>query len=394
MLRSHRLLIAMVGSTVLLGELFSSALAPLLPRYVDAYGLSDAELGLFVATEAIGSIAAVPFAAWAVWRFGARSVTVAGLVGTGAASVAFGFADTVWLLDLSRGAVGVAGTFAWAAGFAWLSEGIAPTRRARSIGLVVGAAAAGALLGPGLGVAGAHVGVTALFGFVGAIAVALALVAARLPAPSGREATPLRVIRARMVRQPLGAWLWLGWIVVLPALLWSVLLVQVPVRLDETGLPPAAIGALFVGTSLLDLVVSPLVGWWADTRGRTAPLRTGTLVVGVGAALAALLGATVAVVATTFAMAAGAMLLAAPTLALLADSFEALELPYEVAFAGQTLGWAVGNLAGALGSGVLAGLAGAGAPFAVVAALSLATCAGIARGRWASPGESRPPAAG
>jgi MFS family permease len=381
--RSHRLLVATVASSLLLGELFFSALAPLLPDYIAQHGLSQAEVGLFVATEAIGSVVAVPFAAWAVGRFGARRTMVGGLLAFGAAGVLFGLSQTVWQLDLTRGAIGVASTFAWAAGFTWLAQAIPPGRRARSIGLVVGAASAGALLGPGLGIVALHAGTGATFGLVAAICVALALAMLRLPAPEQRDAIARSLLRDRMRRQTPTAWWRLAWIVVLPALVWSVLLVQVPVRLDEVGFGAAAIGLVFMGTSLLDTALSPLVGWWADRRGRAAPLRGGTLLIGVGAALATVLGQTAAVVMLTLAIASGAMLLAAPTLALLADRFEALELPYEVAFAGQTLGWAVGHLAGALGSGLLAGVGGSGAPFAVLAALALATRAGLARG-WAA----------
>lgn len=377
--RAQWLLIVAVSGSLLLDGLFLSALAPLLPTYIDDYDMSQAHVGLLVGSDAIGSVLAVPFAAWAVGRYGPRGTMLGGLLTVSVGSLAFGLAESAWLLDLSRGAVGGLCSFSWAAGFTWLARSIGPQQRARSIGLVMGAGAAGALLGPVLGTVGVYAGTVAVFGAIGAMYLALAALAVRVPGPPHQAATPMVVLRARMRRQSNAAWWGLAWIVILPAVISAVLLVQIPVQLDGLGFTAAAIGAVFIVAAVLDVVLSPLVGWWADRRGRSTPLRTGTLVVAFGAALLPVFGEAALVVVLTVATCVGLMLLAGPTLALLADRFEALELPYEIAFSGQTMGWATGHIAGSLGAGVLAGATAPWVPFAVVAAFGLATWVGLTR---------------
>jgi MFS transporter, DHA1 family, multidrug resistance protein len=375
--RAQWLLLVAVSGSLLLDGVFLSALAPLLPQYIDEYGLSQAHVGLLVGSDAIGSVLAVPFAAWAVGRFGPRPTMLGGLVSVSVGALVFGLAQSAWLLDVSRGAVGGMCSFSWAAGFTWLARGIDPQLRARSIGLVMGAGGAGSLLGPALGTVGVYAGTLAVFGAVGAMYLALAAMALRVPAPPHRPATSAAVLRERARRQSGVVWGGLAWIVILPALISAVLLVQIPVRLDGLGFTAAAIGLVFSAAAVLDVVVSPLIGWWADHKGRSVPLRTGTLVIALATLLLPIVGRSLLVVALTVATSVGMMMLAGPTLAMLADRFEVLELPYEIAFSGQTMGWAVGSIAGALGAGVIADAMTPWAPFAFVAVLALVTWAGL-----------------
>lgn len=376
---AQRLLIVAVGGSLLLDGLLFSALAPLLPFYAERHSLSEAHVGLLVASDAIGSLLAVPLAAWTVGRCGPRRTMLGGLLAVGAGALAFGLADAAWLLDVTRGATGGLCAFTWAAGFTWLAYGVAPHLRARAIGLVMGAGGAGPLLGPMLGTAGVYAGTLVAFGLIAALYVALAATAVRLPALRHRPATSPAALRERVRRQSGAAWAGLAWVVTLPALVSAVLLVQIPVRLDGLGFSAAAIGLVFVAAAVLNMLLSPLVGWWADRRGRWIPLRTGTLVVAVGAVLLPVVDQPALVVALTIATGVGTMLQMGPTLAMLADRCEALQLPYEIAFSGQTMGWAVGYLTGALGAGVIAGATSPGVPLALVAVLGLATAAVLAR---------------
>jgi MFS family permease len=378
--RGHPRLIILVGACLGLDALFFSALAPLLPRYVEQHDLSSAETGFLVATDAIGNLMTVPFAAWAVQRWGPRTILVASLLGVGAGSVVFGLAQSVWLLDLSRGVVGGLGTFAWAAAFTWLVRRVDRDQRARSIGVAIGSSAAGALLGPGLGSLAAYTSPAAVFGAVGAGNVLLAAMALRTPGPDGDAvgAPGLWAIRGRLGPGSAKPLIGLAWLMTLPAVAGSVLLVQIPLRLDEYGLTAAAIGLVFITVAIGDMVISPLVGWWADRRGRMGPLRVGALSLGFGALLMALLQRPIAIVLLTLLVGGALIMLGGPTLALLADHFDAIGLPYELGFSSQTLCWAVGHSVGAVGSGVIAGTAPC-APFAAISALALATYWGLSR---------------
>lgn len=392
-LRSHSRLIATVGAVLVLDALFFSSLAPLLPRYIEEYSLSSAQAGFLVATDAIGNLATVPVAAWVVGRWGPRRTLAGALLGVAAATLVFGLAQSLWLLDVSRAAAGGMGTFAWAAAFTWLVRTVSPGQRARSIGIVMGSAAAGGLLGPGLGALAAYTSTAALFGAIAIGNVVLGAVALMTPGPDGGVAESLgfAALRGRIGGKAASSLSGLAWLMTLPALVSSVLLVEIPVRLDDLGVQPALIGAVFVTTAVVDMVLSPLVGWWADRRGRLAPLRAGTLVVGLGALALPWLGEVVVVATLTVVVGCGTMLLGGPTLAMLADRFDALDLPYEIGFSSQTLCWSVGHAAGALGTGIIAATTTGWAPLLGVAVLALSTFAGL-RYAAGSGGEGAPAA--
>ena len=86
----------------------------------------------------------------ASWRRGsARGARcISGLLLLGLASLVFGFAQHVVLLDAARFVQGVAGALAWAGALTWLILATPEERRGSVIGDVLGIAIAGALLGP------------------------------------------------------------------------------------------------------------------------------------------------------------------------------------------------------------------------------------------------------
>ena len=102
-----RRLVLLVSAIVLVESVFFSALAPLLPYYEDTLGLSKQAGGVLTAIYAAGAIAgAVPGGALAA-RLGVKPVVALGLLVMVAASIGFGFADSVWALNASRFCQGV-----------------------------------------------------------------------------------------------------------------------------------------------------------------------------------------------------------------------------------------------------------------------------------------------
>ena len=113
------------------------------------------------------------------------------------------------------------------------------------------------------------VGIRVAFSIVGVVTAALAVWAATRPAAPPEGQAPNAVRRAFADRSFLGG-LWLN---TLPAWLFGMLVVLVPLQLDDGGFAPFAIGAVFLVAGLVEVVVNPLLGRFSDRRGRLLPVR-------------------------------------------------------------------------------------------------------------------------
>jgi MFS family permease len=346
-----RRLLLLVGAIVFVDTMFFAALTPLLPEYSDDLGLSKAGAGLLSAAYPIGALVGGIPGGFAAARFGVRPTVLVGLAGMAVTTVTFGFAESIWLLDVSRFLQGVASSFSWTAGLAWLVAAAPPTRRGETIGAAMGAAIVGALFGPVLGGVASITGTGPAFASVAVLASALGVWAWRTPAFSPQEPQPLsRLVWALRDRGVVGS----IWFVLVPALLFGVLNVLGPLRLDELGLAALAIGATWLIAASFEAALAPAIGRLSDRRGRLTPLRAG--LVGSAAATAALpwveRGWLLAVFIVVAACCFGTFW--TPAMSLLADRAEAIGLDYAYGFALINLAWAPGAAAGAALGGAAA----------------------------------------
>ena len=151
-------LVVLVSAVVLVDTVFFTALTPLLPHYVHHLGLSKAQAGILVASYPIGTLlGAVPGGVLAS-RLGVRPAVLIGLAAMSVASLVFGYAHSLALLDAARFVQGVAGACTWAGGLAWLAAAATAERRGAALGTAFAAAVGGALLGPVIGAVASHVG--------------------------------------------------------------------------------------------------------------------------------------------------------------------------------------------------------------------------------------------
>ena len=366
-----RRLIVVISAIVLLDVAFYAAVAPLLPHYVDEFGLSKTGAGILTGAYAAGNLVAAIPAGWLAGRWGVKPTTLLGLAGLAVSSLAFGFAGEIWLLDLARFAQGLAAACTWAAGFAWVVERAPADRRGEVIGTPLAAAIAGALLGPVLGSAADELGPQAVFAVVAVAALGLAIPAAREAAPPGECADLRRVAAAARIRKvQLGVWL-----VALPALAAGVLNVLVPLRLDDLGAVSLAIGATYLVAAALEAIASPLVGRISDRRGRLVPIRAGLVAAGVLLVLLPLPEApfVVACLFVATAIAVGAFW--APAMALLSDEVERVRVQQGFAFAFTNIAWSAGQLVGNGGGSALAEATSDWVSYVAVALLFAATLA-------------------
>ena len=346
-----RRLLLLVGAIVFVDTMFFAALTPLLPEYADDLNLSKAGVGLLSAAYPIGALVGGIPGGFAAARFGVRPTVLFGLAGMAATTVTFGFAESVWLLDTSRFLQGVASSFSWTAGLAWLVAAAPPNRRGETIGAAMGAAIVGALFGPVLGGIASVTGTGPAFASVAVLAAVLAVWAWRTPAFSPTEPQPLSRLASALRDRGVVASVWF---VLLPALLFGVLNVLGPLRLDELGLAAVAIGATWLVAASFEAALAPVVGRISDRRGRLTPLRAG--LIGSAGATAALPWIGRGWLLTVFIVVAACCFgtFWTPAMSMLADRAEAIGLDYAYGFALINLAWAPGAAAGAALGGAAA----------------------------------------
>ena len=197
----------------------------------------------------------------------------------------------------------------------------------------------------------------------------LVVVALRSP-PAPAEPVEVRRLAAIATERRLSGGLYL---IALPALLFGILAVLVPLRLDGLGWGAVAIGALFVCAAGLEAVLAPLLGRFTDRRGRLLPVRVALVAsaaVSLGLAWA---GAAALIVPLVLAAALAYGAFYAPSMSLISDGAERAGLAQGLAFGLMNAWWATGNAVGPAVGGALAEVAGDALPFVLAACLCAAT---------------------
>jgi MFS family permease len=364
-----RRLVVLVSAIVFVDAMLFGALVPLVPGYADEFDLSKAGAGLLVGAFGAGALlGGIPGGILAA-RFGPRRAVLAGLLLLAVASFAFAVSGSPWTLGLSRFVQGCSSTVTWAGALAWLTVAAPRARRGELIGTAFGFAVLGAILGPLFGSVAHVISIEAVFAATGVVALGLTAWAA-LSAEAPREAQSAGALgRSFADRRFLGG-LWLN---ALPAMLFGLLGLLAPLRLDDAGVGALGIGIVFLSAGLAETALNPLVGRFSDRRGRLLPTRlalAASTIVACGLAAAerpALVIPLVAVAAVAF----GGFY--TPGMALVSDRAEAVGLAQGMAFGIMNSAWASGNLTGPVVGGALANTFGDAVPYLVGGALCLAT---------------------
>lgn len=359
-----RRLLVLVSAIAFVDLLFYAAITPLLPWYAERFDLSKTGAGVLAGAYAAGTLLGALPGGWLTTRIGSRRTVLVGLALLSAASLGFGLGRSIVLLDAMRFLQGLGGACTWAGAFGWVLSQVPPEQRGRTIGTIMSAALVGLLVGPALGALAHAIGPEAPFAGVAALGVVLALAALRIP-PAPTLA----------VRQPLLAVLgdraiWLGlFLVAVPALVFGVVEVLVPLALDELGATSGAIAATFVVASAIQAIVHVVSGRVSDRHGRLRPIRV--CLVGVFVFLLVVpLPETVWLLAGVVVV--GCVLVGAldtPAMALLSDSVAAARVEQGVGFGLANLAWAGGQVVGTIGGAALAGATSDAVPYVLLAGL-------------------------
>ena len=131
---------------------------PLLPFYAKTLGAGGLVVGLLVSSFSVAQLLSAP-----VWgrfsdRYGRRPALIVGLASSAVAYVVFAYADSLWLLFLSRIIQGAGGGTVSVIQ-AYVADATKPEDRAKSLGWLSAATNAGVAIGPLIGSWVQHLGV-------------------------------------------------------------------------------------------------------------------------------------------------------------------------------------------------------------------------------------------
>jgi hypothetical protein len=121
-------LMALAKVLVLLEAAQYSAITPLLPHFAHQFQASKASMGVLAASYPAGSIPGSFLAGAMASRLGVRATTLAGLAVFSIATTAFGFVNTLSVLDVLRATQGVACGLIWVGALTWVIT-LSPTSR-------------------------------------------------------------------------------------------------------------------------------------------------------------------------------------------------------------------------------------------------------------------------
>jgi len=363
-----RRLVVLLSTIVALDITVFAALVPLLPHFVSSYGLSKAAAGVLSAAYAAGVLTASLPSGLVAARFGPRRAALVGVSITAAASFGFAFADDAWTLGAARLFQGIGSALSWAGALAWLVAAAPRERRGQLIGTTMGAAVFGALLGPVVGAIATVAGVSATFSGIGVLGAGLAVWVAVTPGVPAQPQAMSELFRRADRRLAGGMWL-----LVLPALLFGVVAVLVPLRLHDGGWGGVAIGAVFLVTAGIETLLNPLLGRFTDRRGRLLPIRVALVASAVVSVCFAV--ATSPPMVAALVVAAGLTYGAfyTPGMSLLTDAAERRGIAAGLAFGAMNGAWAAGNVVGPAAGGWLAELGGDALPYVLLAVACVAT---------------------
>jgi MFS family permease len=365
-----RRLVVLLSTIVALDITFFAALVPLLPHFVSSYGLSKGAAGVLSAAYAAGVLTASLPSGLVAARFGPRPAALVGVSITAAASFGFAFSDDAWTLGAARLFQGIGSALSWAGALAWLVAAAPRERRGQLIGTTMGAAVFGALLGPVVGAIATVAGVSATFAGIGVLGAGLAVWVAATPGVPAQPQAMSELFRRADRRLAGGMWL-----LVLPALLFGVVAVLVPLRLHDGGWGGVAIGAVFLVTAGIETLLNPLLGRFTDRRGRLLPIRVALVASAVVSVCFAV--ATSPPMVAALVVAAGLTYGAfyTPGMSLLTDAAERRGIAAGLAFGAMNGAWAAGNVVGPAAGGWLAELGGDALPYLLLAVACIATFA-------------------
>lgn len=260
---------------------------PLLPYYALKLSATPEIIGFLTAIYSVAQLVAAPYWGRFSDRYGRRPALLIGLTASAVAYVIFGFADSLWLLFLSRLVQGAGGGTTGVAQ-AYVADTIRPSERAKALGWLSAATSAGVAIGPAIGsLSNAYLGpaapglVAALFCLINVGFAWKWLPESRQPTPAGgtpRIRRPVWHAAAEVLQHPARPISRLVLIYGIGMLAFSILTSILALFLDaEFGVTEKTIGYFYSYVGLLSFVMrSVLLGPIVARLGEVRTMRAGT----------------------------------------------------------------------------------------------------------------------
>jgi MFS family permease len=264
---------------------------PLLPFYAVRLHASPETVGRLIAAFSVAQLLSAPLWGRVSDRYGRRPALLIGLGASTLAYAVFGLADSVWLLFASRVVQGAGGGTTGVAQ-AYVADTVEPKDRARALGWLSSATAAGVILGPAIGSFAFTLGPAA----PGLVAAALCLVNVLFAWRWLAESRPAERRERAPGRKPIWHPAWLVvrhpshlvsrliWIYGIGMFAFSAMTSVLSLYLQaDFGLTEKTIGPIFAYVGVLSLVMrSLLLGPIVDRLGERWTMRLGTLLLAAG----------------------------------------------------------------------------------------------------------------
>jgi DHA1 family tetracycline resistance protein-like MFS transporter len=135
-----------------------SIILPLLPFYAETFGATPTQIGFLVASYAAAQLVGAPVLGRLSDRFGRKPVLLVSISGTFIGFLILGFANSLWMLFLSRILDGFTGGNISVAQ-AYITDVTDDSNRAKGLGLLGAAFGLGFIIGPAIG------GILSVYGF-------------------------------------------------------------------------------------------------------------------------------------------------------------------------------------------------------------------------------------
>lgn len=264
---------------------------PLLPFYALRLDASPETIGQLIAAFSIAQLLSAPVWGRVSDRYGRRPALLIGLGASAVAFLVFGLADSVWLLFLSRVVQGAGGGTTGVAQ-AYVADTVEPRDRARALGWLSSATAAGVILGPAIGSFAFTFGRAA----PGVVAAGLCLINVAFAWRWLPESRPAERREGALRRRPVWHPAWmvvrhptelvsrLIWIYGIGMVAFSAMTSVLALYLEaEFGLTEKTIGPIFAYVGVLSLIMrSLLLGPIVDRLGESWTMRVGAMIFTLG----------------------------------------------------------------------------------------------------------------